>query len=31
MMMGYLQKATASDSNQRNSKPDIVTPWMSGR
>jgi hypothetical protein len=31
MMAVYLQRATASDSNQRNSKPDIVTPWISGR
>jgi hypothetical protein len=31
LMAVYLQRATASDSNQRNSKPDIVIPWMSGR
>lgn len=31
MMMGFLSKAETSDSNQRNIKPEQITPWMSGR
>ena len=31
MMAAYLGKAEAQDSQQRNIKPEQVTPWMSGR
>jgi hypothetical protein len=31
MMAGYLQTAKASDSNQRNIKPEHIVPWTSGR
>ena len=31
MMMAYLQQARASDANQRNVRPEHITPWVSGR
>ena len=31
MMAGYLQTTKASDSNQRNIKPEHIVPWTSGR
>jgi hypothetical protein len=31
MMAAYLSKAEASDSSQRNIKPEHIVSWMSGR
>jgi hypothetical protein len=31
MAMAYVQQAKTSDANQRDVKPEHITPWISGR